>query len=175
MNSLTFKSSYRGSYGSAVANGRNRDCHEKATCAEASNRGTTFLYLKALGGSNEGGIGHVSLGVNFGLSEGTVTNYINHVSIKVHHVLEEFNPIVWPTAEERAAMKGLLIGFPEVIGFVDGKYQPLAAKGHDLTRACVRWLQTCAWFFYFTVDGNLWSLYPSWLQRGGGETRPHPI
>jgi hypothetical protein len=32
------------------------------------------LYLTALGGSNEGGIGHVSLGVNFGLSEGNVTN-----------------------------------------------------------------------------------------------------
>jgi hypothetical protein len=27
-----------------------------------------FLHLTALGGSNAGGIGHVSLGVNFGLS-----------------------------------------------------------------------------------------------------------
>jgi hypothetical protein len=53
-----------------------------------------FLYLTALGGSNEGGIGHVSLGVNFGLSEGTVTNCIHHVSIKVHRVFREFNPIV---------------------------------------------------------------------------------
>jgi hypothetical protein len=58
--------------------------------------------------------------VNFGLSEGTVTNYIHHVTTKVHRVLKEFNPIVWPKAEERAAIQGLLIGFPDVIGFVDG-------------------------------------------------------
>jgi hypothetical protein len=80
--------------------------------------------------------------VNFGLSEGTVTNYIHHVSIKVQRVLKEFNPIVWPTAEERAAMQGLLIGFPDVIGFVDGNKtrrwrpkdtirQELAFDGHE--------------------------------------------
>jgi DDE superfamily endonuclease len=100
-----------------------------------------ILYLTTLGGSNEGGIGHVSLGVTFRLSEGTVTNYIHHVSIKVHRVMKEFNPIVWPTAEERAAMQGLLIWFPDVIGFVDGNKtrrwrpkdtirQKLALDGH---------------------------------------------
>jgi hypothetical protein len=57
-----------------------------------------FLYLTALGGSNEGGIRHVSLGVNVGLSEGTVTNYMHLVSVKFHCVLKEFNPILWPTA-----------------------------------------------------------------------------
>jgi hypothetical protein len=120
MNSLNFQSSYRGSCGSAVSNGRNLDCHKTPRARKLRPEEQNFLYLTALWGSNEGGIGHVSLGVNFGLSEETVTNYIHHVSIKVHRVLKEFNRIVWPTEEGRAAKRGLLIGFPEFIGFVDG-------------------------------------------------------
>jgi hypothetical protein len=52
-----------------------------------------FLYLTALWGSIEGGIWHVGLGANFGLSEGTITNYINYFSLKGHRVLKEFYPI----------------------------------------------------------------------------------
>jgi hypothetical protein len=86
---------------------------KKARARKLRTEEQLFLYMTAHGGSNRGGIGHFSLGVNFGLSEGTVTNYIHQVSIKVHRVLKDFNPIVWPTAEELAAMQGLLIGYVE--------------------------------------------------------------
>ena len=90
-----------------------------------------FLFLEILGGANEGGQGVVSLAHDYDVSPGTVSNYFKHALFSVFRSLENKQPriIRWPSYEERAAMHGLIIGFPKCVFFVDGnknkRWQPI--------------------------------------------------
>ena len=81
-----------------------------------------FLLFEVLGGANEGGQGQVALAHNYGISTGTLSNYIRHSLFAVFKCLDSIEPrlISWPSAEERAEMHGLIIGFPKCVFFVDG-------------------------------------------------------
>jgi hypothetical protein len=175
LNSLDFQSSFRGSYPSAVAKWTTSRLLWKIHARGSFEPRNDSSCIWRTSGSNEGGIGHVSLGVNFRLSEGTVTNHIYDVSIKVHRFLKYFNLIVWQLQKSVLPLKNYWYDFLKSSGSSTAQNPPLAAKGHNSTRSFVRWPQTCAYIFYSTVEGRLWSLNPYLIQRGGGKTWPRPI
>lgn len=58
----------------------------------------------------------------YGVSTGTASDYFRHVLFTVYTAFDGLHPrlIRLPTAEERADMEGLLLGFPKCAFLVDG-------------------------------------------------------
>lgn len=80
-----------------------------------------FMYLVALGGANEGGIGVRKLGRAFGVGKSTASRYFAHCAIGVYAALKEDpDRLRWETVEERAAQRNIVPGFGSCVGFVDG-------------------------------------------------------
>ena len=84
-----------------------------------------FFFLFVLRGGTEGSIGYDHLSFRFGISNATVASYIRHVGKALFESLHDdgMSIIRWPGAEERQEMRGLVYGFENCIGFVDGTKQ----------------------------------------------------
>lgn len=81
-----------------------------------------FLFLHALRGRNEGGIGLRQLAFMYGISCGTISNFICHVAWALHKVLSKknFAKIEWPDKGKCKCQEGMVCGFSKAVGFVDG-------------------------------------------------------
>jgi hypothetical protein len=96
-----------------------------------------FLSLLVLRGPVEGSIGVLHVSVLFGISGG-VTNLFTHAVCAIHRSLKRLRPhlIEWPGPAKRRAMRGILCGFPQAIGFVDGTkakaFRPTDPKVQEL-------------------------------------------
>lgn len=80
-----------------------------------------FVLLYILKYGNEGSMGLQRISATFGLSIGTISNYLHHVASFLHQVLKQNadSRIEWPTPQECAYMEGFVYGFPKIICFVD--------------------------------------------------------
>lgn len=96
-----------------------------------------FCFLVCLRAGNEGGSGVEKIALDFGVSKGTVSNYVRHVSQALLDVLSDDEEafIDWPMEAERRAMCGLVFGFPKCVGFVDGTKQAIFRPGNDEEQA----------------------------------------
>jgi DDE superfamily endonuclease len=81
-----------------------------------------FLYLQVMRGANEGGQGLETISFSHGISIGTCSTYLHHTAHAVYYALKQCSDarIQWTPSEDRKAMSGLIVGFPNVISFVDG-------------------------------------------------------
>jgi len=83
------------------------------------------LHLHILGGSKEGGQYVLFIGILYGISPGTASNYFSHASYDVKYALKEVEParVSLPSSLERLGTHGLVRGFPNCVAYADGYKQ----------------------------------------------------
>lgn len=80
-----------------------------------------FIFMHFLSGGNEAGIGLRAASQFYGLSVGTLSKCIRHVSWPLRTVLSRNShaEIQWPSVLERRELNGMIAGFPKTVCFVD--------------------------------------------------------
>lgn len=92
-----------------------------------------LLFMDIFGGSIEGGEGLEQISHRYGISLGTVSKYFRHASFSLYRSLDttERSSIRWPSSEEREAVDGLVIEFPQCVFFVDGNKSKRWRPNHN--------------------------------------------
>jgi len=84
-----------------------------------------FLCLEMLSGGTCGVEAIVGMCSKYGVSNGSIWNYIYHTGWAYYRALSQRNSIKWPDASERDAIRGLIKGFQCTVMFLYGTRQPI--------------------------------------------------
>lgn len=101
-----------------------------------------FIFLHTLRDGNEGSVGMELMSRIYGLSCGTILNYIRHVGCTLMSVMKsnDDEAIRWRNISGRQAMQGLVYGFSKCIAFVDSTkqqvFRPLDAQIQESRYEC---------------------------------------
>lgn len=95
-----------------------------------------FIFLHVFSGSNEGGLGLQLMSSLYGLSCGSISNYIRHVRQVLSYVLKANadSQIKWPDAESRKHIRGFVCGFGGCEAFVYGTKQQRFRPGDAIVQ-----------------------------------------